>query len=703
MSNYYTMQDSKVELMKGLIENGWKVYGYKADKSDSMTDYWSPARWEGIATKNGFVLVVDQFNNHYSGYEIKEYDYSKKVNYNPKIEKLYATMNDNASTENEKDVCQRKIEQLKEEQHNINNNLNSKLIEKYPTFSFGNPKNSNWHIEKDGVIIAKGTGIGSIYAGYNDVDETSKNVQKFISKFEKAISSNTEMVAVEKEVIKKVLKFVESDNKNLIEDETVVLINGSFTGSFHKGAKVIFKKSYTTKNGAVSYEFRRIGKRNQELKLKSENMFIVGEESFNKWVSDGLLTIGSIQEVEEVATKTVYVKKERKATTKTENKINNEVSTIDTVKVAPVENVTMELNEEKNGVELYFYSIPSTETRSQLKENGFRWSKFKKCWYAKQTNQTVQFAKMLTNTVDTVEVEEEVVPETTVQEETTINNINDEIETLKAENDVIKSAIEEVEEQIEMTALYDNNGKIEVNHIVINWSESAYLEDNSKYFTWAELDKAIYNASCHAPNNEAYDKTSYTVTWSDGTIYTGRIDLQYKDSYKNNIIQSSIHDYLTFRNGTNKPDHMTNDEYSLHMEHDKEKLEQIERYLNELSFTDDEPITPPEKPTKEANSNVVNLFDYNRNNEQSNTKQPVKRVVNASDSIIDFVSVHDKKEEEKATQEQLDKFINNIYPYMTRNDIETIISLRNDPDDEIPHELAKITTRIELEQKFKKQ
>lgn len=695
MSNYYTMQDSKVELMKGLVNNGWKVYGYKPNESDAMSDYWSPAHWQGIATKNDFVLVVDQFNTSYSGYEIKEYDYTNSKNNSSKIEKLKATLNDQASSENEKAVCERKIEQLKKE-----NKPSYKVIEVYPTFSFGNPGRCNWHIEKDGVIVAKGTGIGSIYAGYNDKEETNKNVEKFINKFEKAISSNTEMVAVEKEVIKKVLKFVESDNKNLIEDETVVLINGSFTGSFHKGAKVIFKKSYTTNNGAVSYEFRRIGKRNQELKLKSENMFIVNAESFNKWITEGLLVIGSIQEVEEITTKTVYVKKERKAT-KTENKINNEVSTIDTVNVTPVENVTMELNEEKNGVELYFSSIPSTETRSQLKENGFRWSKFKKCWYAKQTDKTIEFAKMLTNTVDTVEVEE-VAPETTVQEEPTTNNINDEIETLKAENDVIQSAIEEVEGQTEMSTLYDQDGKIEVNHIIINWSESAYLKDNSKYFTWKELDNAIYKASCHAPNNGAYDKTSYTVVWTDGTEYSGRLDLQYKDSYKTNIIQNSIRDYLTFMNGTNKPAHMTYQDYTLHMEQDSEKLKQIERYLNELSYSDSEPVTPPEKSTNETNSNVINLFDHKRNKEQTETKEAVKTLVNASSSVIDFTNIRVRKEKEKTTQKQLDAFFNDIYPLMTRDDIETLISMRNATNEEISHELARITTRIELEKKLKK-
>ena len=38
-----------------------------------------------------------------------------------------------------------------------------------------------------------------------------------------------------------------------------------------------------------------------------------------------------------------------------------------------------EFNEEHNGIEIYFDSIPSDETRAKLRENGWRWFKAKKC------------------------------------------------------------------------------------------------------------------------------------------------------------------------------------------------------------------------------------------------------------------------------------------------------------------------------------
>ena len=44
-------------------------------------------------------------------------------------------------------------------------------------------------------------------------------------------------------------------------------------------------------------------------------------------------------------------------------------------------------NEEKNGIELYFEGIPTSEERKELKENGFRWHGLKKCWYKSASKQ----------------------------------------------------------------------------------------------------------------------------------------------------------------------------------------------------------------------------------------------------------------------------------------------------------------------------
>lgn len=52
-------------------------------------------------------------------------------------------------------------------------------------------------------------------------------------------------------------------------------------------------------------------------------------------------------------------------------------------------------NLEKHGVELYFDSIPDTEFRNLLKENGFRWHRTKKCWYVKKSDKIIKFLNSL--------------------------------------------------------------------------------------------------------------------------------------------------------------------------------------------------------------------------------------------------------------------------------------------------------------------
>ena len=44
---------------RALKELGWELFGWKEDQSDSMTDYFSPESWDGIATKGDLVACVD--------------------------------------------------------------------------------------------------------------------------------------------------------------------------------------------------------------------------------------------------------------------------------------------------------------------------------------------------------------------------------------------------------------------------------------------------------------------------------------------------------------------------------------------------------------------------------------------------------------------------------------------------------------------
>jgi hypothetical protein len=57
--------------------------------------------------------------------------------------------------------------------------------------------------------------------------------------------------------------------------------------------------------------------------------------------------------------------------------------------------VTMRLNNEKNGVELRFPGRPADEILETLKAHGFRWSKFQRLWYARQSPGTLALATQL--------------------------------------------------------------------------------------------------------------------------------------------------------------------------------------------------------------------------------------------------------------------------------------------------------------------
>ena len=156
MSNYYAKQDAKVRMAHELMKMGWNVEGYKADESDSMTDYWSPAHWGGIATKNGFVLVVD---NRYTAEakEITKYNPAGNLSFEDreKIQKLEAITTERGATVGEEENAKALIEKIQ-----------SKTMDQpayevvgMTTAHMGNPKGSIWHIEKDGKIYDKGNAL----------------------------------------------------------------------------------------------------------------------------------------------------------------------------------------------------------------------------------------------------------------------------------------------------------------------------------------------------------------------------------------------------------------------------------------------------------------------------------------------------------------------------------------------------------------
>lgn len=154
-------QEAKVNIMTALKEKGWTIYGYRPDTSDMMTDYFNPAHWDGVADRNGFVVCVGVYDNRYSG---------------------SADGNEKSGTVS-------------------------------PAYQ-ANPKGRNWHVEKDGEIIASGCGAWRCHSETGlPQEEIDANIDKLLCRIEKAIAKK------EKKALRKALTTPEKDS---VRDEHIL-------------------------------------------------------------------------------------------------------------------------------------------------------------------------------------------------------------------------------------------------------------------------------------------------------------------------------------------------------------------------------------------------------------------------------------------------------------------------------------------------
>lgn len=177
--DYYNKKEALNIICKILAYNGWEIYGYKEDRSDSMTDYYDPASWDGIAVKNGYILVM---NNSYSGgtiagnYVLRSYSKTANDTVKKLIEKnkkLLSLAQNSAASDGEINNALEmikknniKIESYRNEYY-LETDSNNPYPENLPAVKYQkNPNRSSWHIEKDEKIIAKGNG----YYKFCDID-----------------------------------------------------------------------------------------------------------------------------------------------------------------------------------------------------------------------------------------------------------------------------------------------------------------------------------------------------------------------------------------------------------------------------------------------------------------------------------------------------------------------------------------------------
>lgn len=191
MSNYYEYQDVGVMIAHKLMKmDGWEVFGYHADQSDMMTDYYDPAWWGGIATKNGYILVVNCRNDS-KPEEIRKYNYEGTLHdrsISEKIAKLEQMTMERGASEQEEESAKKMIEKLRSK---TKESSESYIVTGIIPGHMANPPRMNWHIEKDGIYIAKGNGIlkfahiDSYYRYENYMEDMKKYKSMDIEEYKK--------------------------------------------------------------------------------------------------------------------------------------------------------------------------------------------------------------------------------------------------------------------------------------------------------------------------------------------------------------------------------------------------------------------------------------------------------------------------------------------------------------------------------------
>lgn len=203
--DYHAKQQAKVNVAFGLMDDGWTIYGFKNDESDSMTDYYNPAHWDGIAERDGFVLVVDNYGYgiggvtklrwvidgecsrcHGSGHDPAGWTF-QQAQHNPReYHKHYAALEaiPHAIALMPDVISPVQFKGDREKCHGCHGTgtqgHSEHYLEPWPTFQ-GNKKGVSWHLEKDGQILDKSVGLKQ-FVGYQFRDEDRDRIQLAVDK-----------------------------------------------------------------------------------------------------------------------------------------------------------------------------------------------------------------------------------------------------------------------------------------------------------------------------------------------------------------------------------------------------------------------------------------------------------------------------------------------------------------------------------------
>lgn len=220
MSGYYARQEAQANIGAELARRGWTIYGWKEDKTDFQTDYFDPERWEGVAEKDGAVVVIDKHDARQSGgvtrYGQEEagicatcsgtgdcpggWTYEKALEAPrawhdhthedmPGAVSLFPDIVSPLPFGDYDPGAKCHWEKCHKCGGSGQTYRGTEYLEPWPTFQ-PNAKGTNWHVERDGVILARGQGAGRCRVDnrYSEAEqkELARVVGAFVDRLEAA-------------------------------------------------------------------------------------------------------------------------------------------------------------------------------------------------------------------------------------------------------------------------------------------------------------------------------------------------------------------------------------------------------------------------------------------------------------------------------------------------------------------------------------
>lgn len=155
------------------------------------------------------------------------------------------------------------------------------------------------------------------------------------------------------------------------------------------------------------------------------------------------------------------------------------------------------------------------------------------------------------------------------------------------------------------------DGHIVASSIRFDWSECNLIADNTTVATFAEADKVIRDAAACVPGHCC--KVGFTITYSDGEEYEGRIDVTREHADQLAPLTQHMRDFVEFSANIRKPANRTDEEWAQWMNGWGGKHVDTWRTFYDAYQIGDIPVRGPESIVTRSNTpqvaQVINLTE----------------------------------------------------------------------------------------------